>query len=823
MRGVVNFCQTLRGCGVQEGGSSLAPDRRVEVVGRSESSMNMLLRPLGSCLWLFVGLVLVTILVAVDCQPSVSTTSGNPAGLESSNDTPVGGFSATRAMDLVRRLCDEIGERPNGTPAHARAAEILVEELRKIPGVEVELQHPGGVHRYKAPPWPFPPFVYRTTNVVARLPGRAPTALLLDAHFDTVPGTPGAGDDALGVAVMVEALRVLASKPQLQHSVVVNLNGAEEIGMLGAAGFLQHPLAKDVRAYVYIDGGPQGNALVVGSGPQNGWLLEEYAKATGATHATVIGEDLISSGLLAHSGDFLPFHEAGLVGIDLGAVSDFWSVHTDRDNTSRIDRATIQAMGDKILAVAKRLANGPLSGNVDHTPRIYYDILGRFVLNYSKTTARIVALVVLAFSVLALVLATRRGAFTVRLLAAACARLLLVDAAALLAPALLALFLTFVVRRPHGWFSQPALAIWAFGAASIGAALAVLYWWRRRCRAIEPRLVTLASGLCFWSILLGLATYANVGCGYVPLWWTGFTALGLIGTLLVPAWRGVWWIISFLPGSVLLLSFFTLVFPFLVADIGFVAAPMPLDVVVAGFIALSVALLLPSALAILDPELRLGGAATSFCLVALVGSIVTASINPYSVERPKRVAASLVERGSNQELFLASRDALPLAPVLGGVPEATALPSKWSPLGPMNPPFTHSMPTTISSGISASIDVLSSSFDSSRNLRKVMVRLEADCPQLRFFVPRTALHAWSLGDLARDARDTSRNAAVMFEDAGPKDRELTLELNGSELVEVELIAVRGASDVPAMKALASRLPSWTALSASEMRILKKAI
>lgn len=56
----------------------------------------------------------------------------------------------------------------------------------------------------------------------------------------------------------------------------------------------------------------------------------------------------------------------------------------------------------------------------------------------------------------------------------------------------------------------------------------------------------------------------------------------------------------------------------------------------------------------------------------------------------------------------------------------------------------------------------------------------------------------------------------VFEGAEPEARELTLELRGREPVEVELIDLRGPSNAPEMRALQERLPSSTALEATEI-------
>jgi Zn-dependent M28 family amino/carboxypeptidase len=60
------------------------------------------------------------------------------------------------------------------------------------------------------PPFDFGGAEYR--NVVATKAGSDPhrPRLLLGAHFDTVPDTPGADDNASGVAAMLEAARLLA-------------------------------------------------------------------------------------------------------------------------------------------------------------------------------------------------------------------------------------------------------------------------------------------------------------------------------------------------------------------------------------------------------------------------------------------------------------------------------------------------------------------------------------------------------------------------------------------------------------------------------------
>jgi hypothetical protein len=729
-------------------------------------------------------------------------------------DAPADRFSAERAMVVVRHLSQEIGMRPNGTPAQERAAEYLADELKKLPGVQVELQRVSGVHQYAQDQLPFPPFVYTTVNVVARIEGRSRDAVLLDAHYDTLTEGVGAGDDAMGVAAIVEATRALATGPQLDHSIVICLNGAEEVGMLGAAGFLDHRWAEDVKAYIYLDGSPRGKPLIIGAGPGNAWLLREFAAAVPRPAATVICEDILASGMLPHNGDFRPFHDAGLIGIDLAALGDFWSIHTRLDRAERIDSGTFQLMGQSLLEGARAFASSDLPGNVDRRKLVYYDMLGVAVPVYSHTVAKILALLVLGLVVAGIVLARRRGVLTLKQIFGGLGRVALLVPATLIAGLVAAALTSLVVGRPHGWFSAPWIAAFAFGGAATAAALGVLALRRRSSPQVAPAALW-AGAMIFWTIWLILAALGQAGSGYLALWLAGPTAIGFIVALFKPRWRPWLWIASFVPGAVLFLEFMVQVLPFTVADIGLVPAPQPLDLLVAALVSLTVLAIAPTALAPVAGVRRLGLVAAGCGVLALVGLVVVAAINPYSHERPKRVSAAVVVKDGEPALLVASRDALPLDPLLEGVPGAVPCTRPWSPVPGLDPPFTFELPAKPPGWDAPRVEVVSADFDADRDIRTVRIRVVSGGPKLRLYIPTGALESWSLGRIPEKSLVPGRTL-VVFEGATPAQRELTLGLRGQAPVEVELIDVRGPSRADEIEALQAGLPSWVNLETSEV-------
>jgi Zn-dependent M28 family amino/carboxypeptidase len=76
-------------------------------------------------------------------------------------------------------------------------------------------------------------------NLVLNLPAATDNhkpPILIGAHYDAVPGTPGADDNATGVAVLLELAKAFAAAPA-RHPVQLVAFDMEEYGMLGSAQY----------------------------------------------------------------------------------------------------------------------------------------------------------------------------------------------------------------------------------------------------------------------------------------------------------------------------------------------------------------------------------------------------------------------------------------------------------------------------------------------------------------------------------------------------------------------------------------------------------
>ncbi len=111
--------------------------------------------------------------------------------------TPI---SASALEGHVRKLAEEIGERHVLRPHSLAAARDYIRDRWQAEGYVVETQE------YDAKEVP-------CVNLIVTLPGtRSPgQVVLMGAHYDTVPGSPGANDNASGVAALLELGRRLSA------------------------------------------------------------------------------------------------------------------------------------------------------------------------------------------------------------------------------------------------------------------------------------------------------------------------------------------------------------------------------------------------------------------------------------------------------------------------------------------------------------------------------------------------------------------------------------------------------------------------------------
>ena len=716
---------------------------------------------------------------------------------------PTTEFSADRAWPILSYLADTIGYRVSGTPGARRAEDYLVARLRQLPGVEVEVQEVDG-----ARPGRDRVTAYTLRNVLVRIPGRSREALLLSAHYDTPPGSVGAGDDAVAVASLVEIVRALAAGPRLAHTILVVINDGEEQGLLGAHGFVQHPWFRDVRAFVNLEGaGPHGKAILFQAGVGGGWLVSAYARSVPYPYGTVLAQDIFQSGAIPSDTDFRIYRDdGGLVGLDIALYRGGWAYHTQRDRPWNVSRGTVQHMGENAIALARSIASGPLAEGRNGERAVYYDVLGAFMPHYSERGAKLLAIAAIVLGVAALALAARRGIIVARTLLTAFP---LVALSALIAPVIamgLGAVAAYAAGQPMSWFAHPWWATTAFAFAALAGVLAVQRL-SRRWREAEPEVrghTAHAALLLFWLLVLAGLSVVRLGSAYIALWWV----VGLAATLAAAALaRGrrwwLWFLLGTLPAGMLTIQLLILLSMLFVPVFGRLPLAVAPDPVLAAIVAVPATAIALALAAGAHRAGRLGRASLGAAAAALALLGVSLLQQRYTDHRPQRLAIVHVEGDSTSALHIYGMDYS--TPRL-----ALARDSAVHPIADRDDRQLHFVEAAGPTGFPAPrLELLEEHSDSAGGTRTLTFRALPDGAfRLRILTPHDRIVGWSLP--VKLPSWPSDGGYLQLDYVAPPDTgvRFSLRVRGEKHIFVRTAATRFVT-TPAAAALMRSLPGWT--------------
>jgi hypothetical protein len=468
-----------------------------------------------------------------------------------------------------------------------------------------------------------------------------PEALLLVAHYDSTPTSPGASDNLAGVACVLEMIRALRAGATPTRSLIVLFSDGEEIGLLGAEAFRQeHPWAHHVRTVINLDSrGSAGASMLFQVSGEIPWVVGNLATqlpspSTSSSYQAVFP-------FVPADTDFSVFRRLGVHGVDIASVGQTTNYHSDQDRLEKVVAGTLQDQGENALALARAFLKAPIPASPGRTipTRTYFDVFRRTVFHWSASVNLLLALMAL------LCLGAIQGDLQRRehLEISSTLEEVLWLGMTGLGAAFLALvgyqILSFLGALPAPWIAYPQPMLVVFGLLALAAhGLGGARSWRWNA--------FWESWLGVWAswVLLGLfLAWKLPGMSYLFLVPAVFAGLGGILTLAVPD-------LDRYPRLG-----FVVVLPVLVAGILWMA-PMRFLFLVVGFhlrIGLTLALfclfmpLLPL-LAVQDRSYRIGLGVMAAALAVLMG-LVTVCVPVFTRNFPQPVSLIFHQETSDKD------------------------------------------------------------------------------------------------------------------------------------------------------------------------------
>jgi hypothetical protein len=271
-------------------------------------------------------------------------------------NAPATVFSASRAMADIAGMASI--PHPVGSAANHAARDYLVGRMAAL-GLDPQVRPGAGVELPKqAHNLLLGGFV---ENIVGVLPGRDRSlpAVALMAHYDSVPGSTGASDDAAGVATALEVVRAIRARGVPARDVVVLITDGEEAGLLGADAFFRRdPMASRVGFVINMEArGSAGRVQMFETADGNGGAIRLMAAAARRPQASSLTGFVYKQ--MPNDTDFTVARRAGAAGLNYAFIGRQFDYHSPSSTPATQDPGTLQDMGDQVLPTAEAVAFSP--------------------------------------------------------------------------------------------------------------------------------------------------------------------------------------------------------------------------------------------------------------------------------------------------------------------------------------------------------------------------------------------------------------------------------------------------------------------------------
>lgn len=288
---------------------------------------------------------------------------------------PATEFSAMRAEAVLAHILSPERPHPVSTDENAAVRARILKEFAAL-GIPASVRRGFGCNTARS----YAFIACASVNdILAEVKPGEGKAIILMAHYDSVPAGPGAADDEADVAAIVETAGALKARGLAgKHPILALITDGEEADLLGAAAFLHDSMMRArVGAVINVEArGNRGRSLLFQTSPGDGPLIDLYAKSVPNYAASSLYAEIYR--VLPNDTDLTLFIRDGFPSYNFAFTENVAHYHTALDTRANLDPRSLQQQGDNLLGLVAGLERtdfASLKGDND----IYFDILGRYL------------------------------------------------------------------------------------------------------------------------------------------------------------------------------------------------------------------------------------------------------------------------------------------------------------------------------------------------------------------------------------------------------------------------------------------------------------
>lgn len=471
-------------------------------------------------------------------------------------------FSSERAMQHLKRIA--VSPHPIGSNEHDRVRDEIINTVESL-GFKPIVQKTTGVNES----YDKVVLAGNVENIIVKIKGKKNSkAILVTAHYDSVATGPGAGDDGVGVAAMLEILHAIKAGPQLENDLIFLFSDGEEAGLLGAEAFnKESSLISNIGLVINLEArGNKGPSIMFETSEGNGHLIKGLSKGSNYALSSSLFYSFYK--ILPNNTDFTVYKKSEIPGMNFAFGGGLNAYHTSLDTVETIDERSIQHHGANALDMVRYFGNKDIL-HIKSTDVVYFNIFKYKIIYYSEEYVIPITIIVNLLFISVLLYAIKNNKATIgKVILSFISFLLFLVFIGGIATVIWKIII--LCLKEYEWLlvSDNDFGIVILISISVISLCLFLIFSRYLCKVFNVYNVALGC-LLVWVLFMITTSLFLPGGSYLFTWPLLFSIIGMFYTLyqcekkLNSVWGGLINIIFVLPGILLFTPILYLLFIFL--------------------------------------------------------------------------------------------------------------------------------------------------------------------------------------------------------------------------------------------------------------------
>lgn len=269
---------------------------------------------------------------------------------------------------------------------------------------------------------------YDVRNLLAKIPGKNETGILLVSHYDSrgnikrlgeTAHSYGCGDDGYGVSSILEMLSYIKrNNVELENSIYVLFADCEETGMYGSLLETKNTQLMDkINFVINIESrGMDGATYMFETSKNNKKVIELYNKSNSKLSYSIA--PAVYS-IMTNFTDFTNFLEIGKQGLNFTTLNNIDDYHVATDNYQNVNPASLQHYGEHILPVVLEYVSNSKYSDMNYfnsnSDMVFFNLFPNVFISYNEVVAIVLAIIILIALVVFIILDCKDNEINVKL------------------------------------------------------------------------------------------------------------------------------------------------------------------------------------------------------------------------------------------------------------------------------------------------------------------------------------------------------------------------------------------------------------------------